>query len=193
VSRELHDEIGQLLTGLLLRSETLSRRVPADLRPDVEGVREASRQAAEAVRVIAGRLRPEALDELGLQSALLALCTAVDSQAGITVERHLERGLPLTDEEELVIYRVAQEALTNVVRHSGAKNASVWLGRDGSGAVVLAVSDDGKGLPADTHVRSTGIRGMRERALLVGARLDLRTVAPHGTEVRLQLPAKEDP
>jgi two-component system sensor histidine kinase UhpB len=194
VARELHDEIGQQLTGLLLRSETLARRVPAELRPDVEEMREASRQAAEEVRVIARRLRPEALDELGLQSALLALCTAVGSRTGITVERHLERDLPLTSEQELVIYRVAQEALTNIARHSGARSAEVWLGRDGDdgGGVLLVVRDDGVGLPADAQRRSTGIRGMRERALLAGARLELRLVDPHGTEVRLQLPARED-
>jgi two-component system sensor histidine kinase UhpB len=118
VARELHDEIGQLLTGLLLRSETLARRAPDDLRPDIEELREAARHAAEEVRVIARRLRPEALDELGLQSALLARCTAIRERAGIEVERHLERDLPLNAEEELVFYRVAQEALTNVVRHS---------------------------------------------------------------------------
>jgi two-component system sensor histidine kinase UhpB len=191
VARELHDEIGQLLTGLLLRSETLARRVPEDLRADVEGMREASRQAAEEVRVIARRLRPEALDELGLQSALLALCTAVRSRAGITVERHLERDLPLNAEEELVIYRVAQEALTNIVRHSGARHAAVRLDRDEAGGVLLVVRDDGTGLPADAHRRSTGIRGMRERALLVGGRLEFRAVEPHGTELRLHLPPED--
>jgi len=192
IARELHDEIGQLLTGLLLRSETLARRVPEELRPDVEGLREASREAAEEVRTIARRLRPEALDELGLQSALLALCTAVSTDAGVTVERRLERELPLTAEEELVIYRVAQEALTNVVRHSGAETVRVWLGADGDAGVLLSVRDDGRGLPPDAEWRSTGIRGMRERALLVGARLEFRTVEPHGTEVRLHLPPKDD-
>jgi two-component system, NarL family, sensor histidine kinase UhpB len=192
VARELHDEIGQLLTGLLLRSETIARRAPDDLRPDIEELREAARHAAEEVRVIARRLRPEALDELGLQSALLARCTAIRERAGIEVERHLERDLPLNAEEELVFYRVAQEALTNVVRHSGAKNASLSLGSDGAGGVLLVVRDDGRGLPPDAHRRSTGIRGMRERALLVGARLELRPVDPSGTEVRLHLPAKEE-
>jgi two-component system sensor histidine kinase UhpB len=192
VARELHDEIGQLLTGLLLRSETLARRVPDELRPDVEGLREASRQAAEEVRVIARRLRPEALDELGLQSALLALCTGVATRAGIPVERHLERDLPLSSEEEVVIYRVAQEALTNVVRHSGATTAELWLGRDGADGVLLRIRDDGTGLPDGAHLASTGIRGMRERALLVGARLELPTIEPHGTEVRLHLPKGDE-
>ena len=190
IARELHDEIGQLLTGLMLRSETLSRRAPEDLRPAVEELREAARDAAEEVRVIARRLRPEALDELGLQSALLALSSAVAKRSGIEIERRLERDLPLNDEEELVIYRVAQAALTNVVRHSGAQRALLSLGSDGDGGVVLSVRDDGIGLPDDAEERSTGIRGMRERALLVGARLDLVRPAPGGTEVSLHLPGR---
>ena len=187
IARELHDEIGQLLTGLLLRSETLGRRVPDELRPDVASMREASREAAEEVRTIARRLRPEALDELGLQSALLALCNAVGAQAGITVERELDRELPLGAEDELVIYRVAQEALTNIARHSGASRASVRLTREAD-AVLLVVRDDGTGLPPGAERDSTGIRGMRERALLVGARLEFAPVSPHGTEVRLRVP-----
>jgi two-component system sensor histidine kinase UhpB len=192
IARELHDEIGQLLTGLLLRSETLARRAPDELRPGMEELREAARHAAEEVRVIARRLRPEALDELGLQSALLALSSGMSKRSGIAVERHLERDLPLSEEEELVIYRVAQAALTNVVRHSQADHASVSLRDDGSGGVLLEVRDDGVGLPDDAHRRSTGIRGMRERALLVGARLELRRAVPNGTEVRLHLPPKEN-
>ena len=110
IARELHDEIGQILTGLVLRGETLFRRAPAELQDDVAALREAAREGAEEVRRIAQRLRPEALDELGLQSALLALSTGLAESAGLEVERTLDRELPLTSEQELVIYRVAQEA-----------------------------------------------------------------------------------
>ena len=96
IARELHDEIGQVLTGLVLRSETLFRRAPAELRDDVAGLREAARHGAEEVRQIAQRLRPEALDELGLQSALLALATGVAERAGLNVSANPRPG-PVAD------------------------------------------------------------------------------------------------
>ena len=192
IARELHDEIGQVLTGLVLRSETLVRRAPPELRDDIAGLREAARQGAEDVRQIAQRLRPEALDELGLQSALLALATGVAEPAGLDVTRTLDPNLSLTPEQELVIYRVAQESLTNVVRHANAEQVELALvgGDDG---VTLTVRDDGDGLPdrADTH--ANGIRGMRERALLVGAQLSVGRARPSGTEVVLRLPRREMP
>jgi two-component system sensor histidine kinase UhpB len=194
IARELHDEIGQVLTGLVLRSETLSRRAPAELRGDLEELREAARRGAQDVRTIAQRLRPEALDELGLQSALLALCTAASDRSGIQITRNLERDLPLTAEQELVIYRVAQESVTNVVRHAGATRIEVTLRGDGDGdggGVVLVVRDDGVGLPAKVERESNGLRGMRERALLVGANITIGPARDGGTEVRLHLPSKE--
>jgi two-component system, NarL family, sensor histidine kinase UhpB len=191
IARELHDEIGQLLTGLILRGETLARRAPEEVREDIVGLREGAREAAEEVRLIARRLRPEALDELGLQSALLALCTTVAERAGLEVERRFARDLPLTAEEELVIYRVAQESLTNVVRHAQARQVTVTLEPDRDGGVVLTVRDDGIGLPPEVADDSSGIRGMRERALLVGAQLRVSGVDPHGTEVVLRLPHKD--
>jgi two-component system sensor histidine kinase UhpB len=192
IARELHDEIGQTLTGLVLRSETITRRAPKELRADVEGLREAARRGAEDVRSIARRLRPEALDELGLQSALLALCGAVAGESGLDVERSLDRDLRLSAEEELVIYRVAQESLTNVVRHADASWAELVLRREAD-AVVLVVRDDGTGLPPNAERDATGIRGMRERALLIGAALVVRPREPRGTEVRLRLASRERP
>ena len=191
IARELHDEIGQLLTGLILRGETLARRAPEEVRGDVVELREGAREAAEEVRLIARRLRPEALDELGLQSALLALCTTVAEQTGVEVERRFARDLPLTAEEELVIYRVAQESLTNVVRHARAERVTVTLEPALDGGVVLTVRDDGVGLPEQVADDSSGIRGMRERALLVGAQLRVEAVEPHGAQVVLRLPPKD--
>ena len=192
IARELHDEIGQVLTGLVLRSETLFRRAPDDLRDDLAGLREAARHGAEEVRQIAQRLRPEALDELGLQSALLALATGVAERAGLNVRRTLDAGVSLTPEQELVIYRVAQESLTNVVRHAGAERVELSLQGNGDG-VTLTVRDDGVGLPDRADQHANGIRGMRERALLVGAQLSVRRTRPSGTEVVLRLPRGEMP
>jgi two-component system sensor histidine kinase UhpB len=190
IARELHEEIGQVLTGMVLRSETLARRAPSDLRPGIEELREAARRGAEDVRQIARRLRPEALDELGLQSALLALCTAVSESAGLEIRRDLERDLMLNPEQELVIYRVAQESITNVVRHAGARRVDVSLRRHGDD-VVLAITDDGIGVGATADRNANGIRGMRERALLVGAELTIAAQPGGGTSVRLVLPATE--
>jgi two-component system sensor histidine kinase UhpB len=183
IARELHDEIGQTLTGLLLRSEALVKRAPPDLREDLEGLRDAARQGAEDARGIARRLRPEALDELGLVSALAALAR----RSGIEVEQRLEP-VALDAEEELVVYRVAQEGLTNVVRHSGAARAELSL-RAAGGTVTLIVRDDGAGIAPGAAERGGGIRGMRERAVLIGARLSV-TATGQGTQVRLDIPQR---
>jgi two-component system sensor histidine kinase UhpB len=192
IARELHDEIGQTLTGLVLRSETIARRGPKELRGDLDELREAARRGAEDVRMIARRVRPEALDHLGLQSALLALCASLAQQARVDVERSLDADLGLNAEEELVIYRVAQESLTNVVRHAQASRVTLVLCRHAT-EVVLVVRDDGIGLPPVAGADWTGIRGMRERALLIGAELVIRAATPHGTEVRLRVPSKAPP
>ena len=189
IARELHDEIGQTLTGLVLRSETIARRGPPALRGDLEELREAARRGAEDVRSIAQGLRPEALDELGLQSALTALSTSLAAQSGLHVERALEPGLTLSADEELVIYRVAQEALTNVVRHARASRVTLTLGR-GEDGVVLPWSTTAIGLPRSATGDWTGVRGMRERALLIGAELVVRATPPRGTEVRLRIPRR---
>jgi two-component system, NarL family, sensor histidine kinase UhpB len=189
IARELHDEIGQMLTGLVLRTETIARRAPPEVRADLESVRETARRGAEDVRTIARRLRPEALDELGLRSALVALGAAIAEQSGLELERSLDGDLDLSAEQELVIYRVAQEGLTNVVRHAHASRAELVLRRDGDG-VALIVRDDGIGMAAEPEADLTGIRGMRERALLVGGELAIRPARPRGTELRLRLPSR---
>jgi two-component system sensor histidine kinase UhpB len=187
VARELHDEVGQTLTAMMLQIESLSSRIPAELRDDFEELRETARVGAQDVRRIAARLRPEALEELGLQTALSALARSFSEHAGVRMERHLERGFLLTEEQELVIYRVAQEALTNVARHARATSAELHLARS-NGEVTLRVRDDGRGLPAEVPSTSTGIHGMRERAMLIGARLTISPAANGGTEVVLRVP-----
>jgi two-component system sensor histidine kinase UhpB len=188
IARELHDEVGQTLTGAMLQIEALAAVIPDELRPQLEELRETARHGTHEVRRIARRLRPEALDELGLHSALAALATAFAEQARVPVERRLQGGLQLSTEEELVVYRVAQEALTNVIRHADAGHVELDLSADGR-TTALTVRDDGRGLPADGPA-GNGIRGMRERAMLIGASLSIDSAPGAGTTVRLAIPAR---
>lgn len=188
IARELHDEVGQTLTGLILQVEGLAAAIPDELRPQLDEMRETARHGTEEVRRIVRQLRPEALEELGLQSALAALATAFGEQARIGLDRRLEPGLPLSKEQELVVYRVAQEALTNVVRHADASHVVLDL-RFNDEHTVLSVRDDGRGLAPGSLRSSNGIRGMRERAMLIGADISIASPPGGGTEVRLCVPA----
>jgi len=186
IAQELHDEVGQTLTAVLLELEHAAERAPEDLREKLTDTREHARESLEDVRRIAVELRPEALDELGLASALVAMCDRLDGQSdGPRIERSIERDLPdLTDEQELVVYRVAQEALTNVVRHSGSPTAHVSLRRHDS-TVSLQVSDQGRGFGGASG--GTGLAGIRERAGLLGAALSIGQGAEGGVTVRLDV------
>jgi two-component system, NarL family, sensor histidine kinase UhpB len=192
VARELHDEVGQSLTALLLQLDRAAKQAPAPLRDEVGEAQEAARSTLEDVRRIALELRPEALDDLGLISALEALCDRLAQRTGVRVARRLGRDFPaLGEEAELVIYRVAQEALTNVVRHSGAATAQLRLDHRADG-VTLAVLDDGRGLDPDSERNDGGLRGMRERAMLIGADLSVQERSTGGVAVRLEVPLQEE-
>jgi two-component system sensor histidine kinase UhpB len=180
IARELHDEVGQVLTGVMLELQ------------DPEA-REAVRRSLNDIRRIARELRPEALDHLGLQSALRSLLTAAAGHDGLRVERRLDLGeMQLSPEVELVVYRVAQESLTNVMRHSGASEVVVALDRL-DGGLRLVVRDNGRGLGPEPIEDAGGITGMRERALHVGGRLTIASVPGGGTEVRLDIPEPKGP
>ena len=188
VARELHDEIGQSLTAVTLQAERAAEDAAADPAAELRRVADDIRDSLEDVRRIARELRPEALDDLGLTNALITLCSRVAVQGGLRVERRLEGGLPaLESDVELVIYRVAQESLTNIVRHAHASYAMASLKAE-AGAVVLCVSDDGRGLPAVLPQGTAGSGGMRERALLIGGSLTIRSEPDRGTEVELEVP-----
>jgi two-component system, NarL family, sensor histidine kinase UhpB len=186
IARELHDEVGQTLTAIALRAE----RAAGDLSSQTLALTEVAETALrglEDVRRIGRELRPEALDDLGLVNALITLCARVDRQHALRVSRELEWQLPeLLPEEELVIYRTAQEALTNALRHSEATEVVVSLAHRES-EVLLVVSDNGRGLPE--HFTESGLRGMRERAVMIDATLQIRARKPRGTEIILSIPA----
>jgi two-component system sensor histidine kinase UhpB len=192
IAQELHDQVGQELTAVLLGLARLQGRAPETLQRDMVDVQDAVRGSLEEVRAIAVELRPEALDDLGLESALAVLCERFADRAGLEVAQRIEPDLPqLSPEAELVVYRVAQESLTNVARHSGARRAEMSLARE-NGRLMLSVSDRGRGL-AIGAVPGTGIRGMRERAGLIGAQLTIdRGSGGRGCRVKLAVPLEEE-
>jgi two-component system sensor histidine kinase UhpB len=191
LARELHDELGQTLTGVVLQLEGLGRSAPPELRPHVVQVQEAAREGVEEVREIARGLRPAALDEFGLRSALITLAAGFAERSGLRVQHRLAPDLPgLAPEQDLAIYRVAQESLTNAGRHANAADVLIALDvRDG--AVVLRVRDDGRGIDDHAASDSGGLAGMRERALLIGGRLAVERLDPSGTEVVLEVPVAD--
>jgi two-component system sensor histidine kinase UhpB len=185
IAQELHDEVGQKLTAVILLLDGQSR---PDTGAAVAAAREGVRETLEDVRLIARRLRPEALDELGLVSALAALTNSVERAGTMRIARHIDRSLPtLEPDVELVVYRVAQEALTNAARHGDCNQAELEL-RGLVGAVQLKVADAGGGFDPGEVPEGAGIRGMRERALLVRASLDVTSASGAGTTVRLRVP-----
>ena len=191
VAQELHDEVGQTLTSVVLQLGRTAKRVPDPYRDEVIDAQETARASLEEVRRIALQLRPEALDDLGLATALRVLGERLGEDRALTIDVYVAEPLPaLTPEEELVLYRVAQEATTNAVRHAEATRAEIRV-EQRDGRLELLVSDDGRGV--GSAAEGGGIRGMRERAVLIGARLDVSEPLQGGTHVRLDLPLDADP
>jgi two-component system, NarL family, sensor histidine kinase UhpB len=192
VARELHDEIGQTLTAVTIQAERAAEGDQAQAAAALRSVADAVRDSLDEVRRIARELRPEALDDLGLVNALIALSNRIGAQDGPVVERELQSRLPeLSPDVELVIYRIAQESLTNALRHSEARSVTLSLAAAGE-TLTLTVTDDGKGMPPRLPSGTAGISGMRERALLVGGRLSIRPRPDGGTEVRLSIPVDQE-
>ncbi|MFI8510160.1 HAMP domain-containing sensor histidine kinase [Streptomyces sp. NPDC085460] len=188
IARELHDEVGQTLTAVLLQLKHTADHAPRELREDLRQAQETTRASLEEIRRIARRLRPGVLEELGLHSALRSLAGELFTP-GLRVTTHLASGAgPLDPATELVVYRVAQEGLTNAARHSGAGRVELRLGPAPDGGTRLLVRDDGRGTAGAAE--GAGIGGMRERALLVGAELRVGAGESGGTEVCLDLPPR---
>ncbi|RYE76301.1 MAG: sensor histidine kinase [Myxococcales bacterium] len=183
IAQELHDGVGQSLTAVLLEAGALAQH-----EPRFEGVREGTRASLDEIRRVARSLRPHVLEDLGLHSALRALATDLFDKVDTHVERAISPGVPELDEPtELVVFRVAQEALTNVARHAHARNVTLRLGQVGD-HVELMVIDDGIGVGGRTTDGGTGVRGMQERAALVGGEVTVERRDGGGTIVRLKVP-----
>lgn len=192
VARDLHDEVNQSLTGLVLRIEAMRTHAPPGFADELAETRAVAGQAMEELLALARQLRPTALDDLGLGAALAGLVE--DSGRTSGVETSFEAsGDPSTlpDDVQLFTYRIVQEALSNAIRHADASSIRVNLIRDADG-LELRITDDGSGLDPKRIGTGLGLAGMRERALLVGGRLELESRPPLGTRIRLTVPAADD-
>jgi signal transduction histidine kinase len=192
LARELHDETGQALTSILLGLKGIEEaKDEGELRQSVLQLRELVVQTLQDVRRLAVELRPKALDDFGLVPALEHLGAAFAEQTGIPV--HVEAALGnarLADETETALYRIVQEALTNVIKHARASTVSVVLTRK-EGRVVAVIEDDGRGFdPDDTSDERLGLLGMRERIALVDGNLSVEPRPGEGTTIVVEVPAQ---
>jgi two-component system, NarL family, sensor histidine kinase UhpB len=187
LARGLHDEVGQSMTAVLLQLKRLQANASPEQRRQFDEAQDVVKTSLDDVRRLAQELRPEVLDHLGLASALETLANSFGQRTQLTVQKQLERDLPsLAPGAELVIYRIAQESLTNVARHAQASEVLLSL-EPGKDSVVLRVVDDGQGFPPE-HVEGGGLRGIRERALIVGGAAAIKPGSHGGVEVRLEVP-----
>jgi two-component system sensor histidine kinase UhpB len=187
VARDLHDEVNQALTGVLLRLEAARESAPPALESELAETRSLANQAMEELLSLARQLRPTALDDLGLKAAIASQVEEIGRQVEATF--HAEGDFSdLDDDVQLVVYRVAQEALSNAIRHGDAGSIAVSLKGTAEG-VELRVSDDGRGFSFADAEGGLGIAGMRERALLVDGEVEIHSRPGEGTTVWLRIEA----
>ncbi len=191
ISRELHDEFGQILTAIGAMLQRVYRRaaaVEAPLRGDLEEVREIVQSTLEKVRALSQALHPVILDEVGLEAALKAHVSAFQKQTNIEIQYQIDGASRVVDSRVAIhLYRVLQEALNNVARHSKSTHAEVRL-RYLADSTVLEVEDDGEGFDASGRVSGMGFTSMRERAGLINGKLELVRARTGGALVRLAVP-----
>jgi two-component system, NarL family, sensor histidine kinase UhpB len=189
IAQDLHDEVNQALTAILLRLSATIEDAPPALQEELRETQALATQAMEELLTLARELRPTALDDHGLVPALTSQVASFGERTGIrsTFRRH-GAVPPLSDEEQLVIYRVTQESLSNVAQHAAARHVDVELSF--VGRTVLRVRDDGTGFRVNGNGRTRlGVSGMRERALLVGGHLTIFSEPGEGTTIELTMGA----
>jgi signal transduction histidine kinase len=190
IARELHDEFGQLLTAMGAMLRRAERQMPpsSPLREDVREIGDVAQTALDQVRGLSQTLHPSILDELGLDSAIQWYVSTVEKQHGLQVS-YTRSGTPVRVDSTIAIhvYRVLQEAISNVARHAGARAARVRLRFDTRG-LELDIADDGRGMGSAAESRGLGLVAMRERAELVGGTIQFGEAAGGGTLVRLRVP-----
>jgi two-component system sensor histidine kinase UhpB len=188
LARDLHDEVNQALTAILLRLQALSQSAPPDLADELGEVKKLVNQAMGELLQLARQLRPTALDDHGLVPALATHVRRFASQTGIEADlRTSGEAAALAPDQEIAVYRVAQEALANVARHAGASRVEVDLDAAADG-LELRVRDDGRGFDSGGRAGGLGLDGMAERARLVGGELRIDSRPGAGTELVLRVP-----
>jgi two-component system, NarL family, sensor histidine kinase UhpB len=189
IAQDLHDEVNQALTAVSLRLQASIERASPQLRRELSETKRLATQAMEELLALARQLRPAVLDDHGLLPALHSQVRDFSEQTGIAATFNTRGTMPaLTPEQQLVIYRVTQEGLTNVAQHASAHRVDVELSF--IGRTVLRISDDGQGfnhLNGATRNGGLGVLGMRERALLIGGQLALWSAKGEGTRVELTI------
>jgi two-component system, NarL family, sensor histidine kinase DevS len=191
LARELHDETGQALTSILLGLKSLEdARDEGDLAESTSRVRELVVATLQDVRRLAVELRPKALDDFGLVPALERLVETFREQTGIEVDLEPRLGdKRLQSDVETTLYRITQEALTNVVKHAEARHVSIVLTRR-NGSVSAVIEDDGRGFSEERGSENgLGLLGMRERIALVDGRLTVESSPGSGTTLSIEVPA----
>ena len=195
IAREIHDELGQLLTALnmdiggLLRS---AEPLDAEQKMMARRIRQALTETLSSVQRISSELRPAALDDFGLIAAIESEVHTFEERTGIECDLSLpEDAVPLGPEADVAIYRIVQEAMTNVARHSHASRLEIHV-RQRPDEVLVEIRDDGEGISCAklTDRNSLGIAGMRERAKRIGAILEVEGTEGHGTIVSVRVPIK---
>jgi signal transduction histidine kinase len=188
LARELHDETGQALTSILLGLKAVEDAGDSEA---VAGLRQLIVETLQNVRRLAVELRPSALDDFGLTPALERLASTFGEQTGIEVDLEANFGERLPAEIETALYRIVQEALTNVVKHAGASRVSILLARK-DGSVTAVIEDDGRGFEAEgVGDGGLGLVGMRERVGLLNGRFQIESTEGAGTTLVAEVPIRQ--
>ena len=192
ISRELHDQVGQTLNAVLVDAANLAKRIPPDDEVGqryLNNIRSYADSSVNSIRDISLLLRPSMLDDLGLIPALEWQARETSRRTGIDVRvsaENVDDSLP--DAIRTCVYRIVQEALQNVARHSGAKHARIAV-RQENGSLSLAIEDDGKGFDP-RRTKGVGLLGMEERVKQLGGRLEVHSEPGKGTALRVSLPVR---
>lgn len=196
LARELHDELGQRCSAILIETACL-RRCAADDRAALLGAAARADMAAQSLYQLVGgmlrRLRPANLDALGLVAALQELCESWEARSGVACVFHFDAMDELLPEQiNIAVYRVAQEALTNVTRHAHANQVRLVLARhranDGAGDLCLTITDDGRGMDTTRTTHGLGLLGASERAAALGGELTVESAPGGGVRLSLRVP-----